>query len=91
MSAGMPDIWQPVSGRRAGPMSALGHKQTSRRRTSMSALSPKADIARRRKHVRLVPLTDIRPPDRDHAIVSQLGDFNLIWGDQHGAIDHLTR
>jgi hypothetical protein len=58
MSAGMPDIWQPVSGRRAGPMSALGpqhHKQTSRRRTSMSALSPKADIARRRKHVRLVP------------------------------------
>ena len=46
MSAGMPDIWQPVSGRRAGPMSAL---------------SPKADIARRRKHVRLVPLADIRP------------------------------
>jgi hypothetical protein len=29
MSAGMPDIWQPVSGRRAGPMSALGHVWTA--------------------------------------------------------------
>ena len=42
-----------------GPMSALGHEQTSRHVRVMSVLPLKADIHQGGLHVRLVPATDI--------------------------------
>ena len=42
-----------------GPMSALGHKQTSRHARVMSVLPLEADIRQRGLHVRFVPATDI--------------------------------
>ena len=41
------------------PMSALGHKRTSRSVEAMSALPPKADIGTQPGDVRFVPMADI--------------------------------
>jgi hypothetical protein len=55
----------------ARPMSALGHKRTSRHVSVMSALPQKADITRTSRNVRQVPKAEVGPAQY---LVDQFGE-----------------